>query len=94
MRDISELRTVFKEAIDEQLAPTEIDDLQVESDVDHDGDPILRLLIVFDMKDGLPDAEKVNSFNVRLFEILREDDDDRYPVMTFMSLEERDAESA
>ncbi len=50
--DIATLRAALMDDLARHLAPVPLVDLEVTPDLDHDGDPILRLRAVYDDREG------------------------------------------
>ena len=91
MRDIADIWNTVRHVIEERLAPTRIVDVETEDDVDHDGDEIVRVRIVFAANSGRPKAENVVGLTGLVREPLLESDINRFPILTFVSSEERDS---
>ena len=94
MQDINDIRDAIRHVIEERLAPTQIVDVETEEDVDHDGDEIVRVRIIFAAKSGRPKAEDVVGLTGLVREPLLDSHIDRFPILTFMTSEERDSATA
>lgn len=79
---------ILKKVAQKQLAPARIIDLESERAKDHDGDPILRIRVVYEAKDDRLEPKKVLGLFRCLRQPLREIDADLFPIFTFMSEEE------
>ena len=91
MQDVANVWNTIRHVIEERLAPTQIVDVEAEEDVDHDGDEIVRVRIIFAAESGRPKAEDVIGLTGLVREPLLESHIDRFPILTFMTSEERDA---
>lgn len=85
--------TIFR-IVSEELAPATIVDLEVSHDSDHDGDPILRIEIVFDTKNGRLDSDKILGLGRHLREPLLAQKETGFPIFSFMTPEERTGAAA
>ena len=94
MQDVANVWNTIRQVIEERLAPTQIVDVEIEEDVDHDGDEIVRVRIIFAAKSGRPKAEDVVGLTGLVREPLLDSHIDRFPVLTFMTSEERDSATA
>lgn len=94
MQDIDNIRDAIRNVIEERLAPTDIVDVEIEEDVDHDGDEIVRVRIVFAAQSGRPKAESVVGLTGLVRKPLLDIENDRFPILTFMTSEERDSATA
>ena len=94
MQDINDIRDAIRHVIEERLAPTQIVDVEIEEDVDHDGDEIVRVRIVFEDQNGRPKAESVVGLTGLVRKPLLDIENDRFPILTFMTSEERDSATA
>ena len=88
---------IVKQVVQKQLAPAKIVDLTVEKDEDADGDPILRIEVVFEAEGDRLDPEKVLGLGRHLHERLHQpsrttqalhSSADRFPIFSFMTSEE------
>ena len=68
-----------------QLAPARIVDLTAVEAEDADGDPILRIMVVFEAEDDRLDPKKVLGLVRHLREPLKELIADRFPILSFMT---------
>ena len=94
MQDVANVWNTIRQVIEERLAPTQIVDVEIEEDVDHDGDEIVRVQIIFAAKSGRPKAEDVVGLTGLVREPLLDSHIDRFPILTFMTSEERDSATA
>ena len=91
---MEELRDVVARVFREQFETAKLIDTIIEPDVDHDGDDILRIKYVFDVKNGDLDIAKVKSLIRHLREPLEALDEERFPVIRFLTTEEYLSEAA
>ena len=94
MQDVANLWNTIRHVIEKRLAPTQIVDVETEEDVDHDGDEIVRVRIIFAAESGRPKAEDVVGLTGLVREPLLQSHIDRFPILTFMTSEERDRATA
>ena len=86
---MKEIYKVVNRVVREQLAPTQIVNLTVNEAEDADGDPILRIEVVFDAARGRPDPKKVLGLIRHLRRpLLDEGGSERFPVFSFMTTDE------
>jgi hypothetical protein len=74
----------IKKVVATQLAPARIVDVSVKEDVDHDGDRILRISVVFEAEGDRLDPKKVVGLVRHLREPFEELHEDRFPLFSFM----------
>ena len=91
MQDVANVWNTIRHVIEERLAPTQIVDVETDEDVDHDGDEIVRVRIIFAAESGRPKAEDVVGLTGLVREPLLDSHIDRFSILTFMTSEERDA---
>ena len=94
MQDTVDLWSTIRHVIEERLAPMQVVDVETEEDVGHDGDEIVRIRVVFAADSGRPKAENVIGLTGLVRESLLDRDIDRFPILTFMTSEERDSDGA
>ena len=94
MQNAEEIRQTIRRVIENRLAPTQIVDVETEDDVDHDGDEIVRVRVIFAANSGLPKAENVIGLTGLVRKPLLDSRIDRFPILTFMTSEERNRDSA
>ena len=94
MQDTEEIWKTIRRVIEKRLAPTQIIDVETEDDVDHDGDEIVRVRIIFAANSGRPKAENVIGLTGLVRKPLLDSHIDRFPILTFMTSEERSRDSA
>ena len=85
MAEIDEIVKQVELVVEQQLAPAQIVDLSVKEAEDADGDPIFRISVVFNAKEGRLDPERVLGLIRHLRNKLGSD---RFPVLSFMTSEE------
>ena len=82
----------IRRIIAERLAPTQIVDVEFEDDVDHDGDDIVRIGVVFADNCERPRAEKVVGLTGLVRKLLSDGHNYRFPILTFMTSQERNSD--
>ena len=75
----------LREQIQAELQDLKIESFQVKSDLDHDGDPILRFEIVYDETRGEPRTKLVSSLTRHLRPWLDTRIPNTFPVFRFMA---------
>ena len=95
MRNIDE---IVKQVVETRLAPARVLNLSVREDVDSDGDPIFRIVVVFEAEGDRLDPDRVVGLTRHLRNRLDELGSDlgelvpeRFPMFTFMTAEEANA---
>lgn len=84
----------IKSVVEQQLAPAQVVDVSVREDVDHVGDEILRIEIVFEVEGDRLDPERVLGLARHLREPLEKLHEERFPVFSFMKPDELDGAAA
>ena len=82
----------IRRIIAERLAPTQIVDVEFEEDVDHDGDEIVRIGVVYADNCERPRAEKVVGLTGLVRKSLPDSHNHRFPILTFMTSQERSSD--
>ena len=77
-----------KRVVEQQLAPAQIVNLTVEEAEDADGDPILRIKVIFKVAENRLDPEKVLGLIRHVRKPLIELGTDHFPVFSFMTADE------
>ncbi len=80
-----DIQNVIENTIREQLSDAVIDRITVQEDIDHDGDEILRVLVIFDAEKGGHDSNKTVSMVRHVREKLHELKEDRFPIISYVS---------
>ena len=78
----------FKSIVENELKPAKIIRLKSEKAEDHDGDPIMRIKVVYDSDDNRLDPNKTLGLSRVLCNKYRKDFAKRYPVFYFLTKEE------
>ncbi|MDE2760138.1 MAG: hypothetical protein OXH90_07570 [Paracoccaceae bacterium] len=78
----------LKKIVQEQLEPATIVRLQSEKAEDHDGDPIMRIRVVYEAENNRLDPNKALGLSRILSEKLSKIFTERYPVFYFLTQEE------
>jgi len=85
--DAHELKALLQDVISDRLPGASITDVEVERDVDTDGDEVLEITVIFEASSDL-DAERVAGLVRHLRPRLREHGENGFPVMSFISQKE------
>ncbi|QBF29738.1 hypothetical protein [Thalassococcus sp. S3] len=91
---MNELRETIRNVFESHFEGVKLAEFEVREDLDHDGDPILRIKFVFETEDNRLDPKKVKSMIRHLREPLAEIGEDRFPITSYMTKEEFDGEAA
>ena len=91
---MSDLSQMIRNIASHQLAPAQIVDVRVEEDVDHDGDPILRITIIYDAAEENLDARRALGMARHLREPFEKRNIERFPVLRYLSKEDAAGEAA
>ncbi|MCY4309382.1 MAG: hypothetical protein OXC57_14090 [Rhodobacteraceae bacterium] len=85
----------LKTIVQKRLKLVKVVELESERVKDHDGDPILYIMVVYEAKNDRLDPKKVLGLTRSLRQPLREIDSELYPVFSFLTEEEfKNLESA
>ncbi len=82
---MTKIDKVLKRVVEEQLSPARIVRLSVEHAEEFDGDPILRISVVFKADDDRFDPEKVLGLKRHLRKSLEEVETDSFPILSYMT---------
>jgi len=88
------LRDAVKEVVSKQLEPARIERLDIQHDTDHDGDPILRISVVFDVDGDRLDPKSVRGLARHLREPLDRLKVEDFPTFSFATLKEYQSAAA
>ncbi|MCR9068136.1 MAG: hypothetical protein NXH79_04760 [Rhodobacteraceae bacterium] len=91
--DANIIETIRK-VVEAQLAPARVDRVDVAYDLDHDGDPLLRVRIVFEIDGDRLDPKAVRGLARHLREPLERIAVDDFPVFSFATVKEDRAAAA
>ena len=80
----------LKEFVQKELTPAEIVDLRTEETEDADGEPLLRIWVVYKAKNNLLDPEKTVRLSRSLRQSFAELCMSRFPLFSFIIPEEAD----
>ena len=80
----------LKKFVQKELAPAEIVDLRTEETEDADGEPLLRIWVVYKAKNNLLDPEKTVRLSRSLRQSFAELCASRFPLFSFIIPEEAD----
>lgn len=83
--NIDILRARIERMIRSELAGIEIDRVDVREDIDHDGDEILRVLVVFGGSQDDLDGRRTLHAITRVHETLLDEGEDRFPIFSYVS---------
>lgn len=78
----------LREQVKAEMADVQITDFRAKSDLDHDGDPILRLQIAYDEAGAAPRPEQVSALARHLRPWLDSRLPDTFPVFRFLTTRE------
>lgn len=84
-KKVEELRKKLESMIRKELAGIEIDRVDVREDVDHDGDEILRVLVVFGGSQDDLDGRRTLHAITRVHETLLDEGEVRFPIFSYVS---------
>lgn len=84
------LHELFSDIVKDRFPDATIDSVTVEADVDSDGDPILRVTVVFDSEIAGLEARRLASLTRHARPKLREHNDNRFPIFRFLSKRDND----
>jgi hypothetical protein len=84
----------IRDVLVRELDPARIERLDVVRDVDHDGDPVLRIKIVFEAKNDRLNPLAVKGLARHLREPLEALHVDAFPMFSFATVKEDQAEAA
>lgn len=88
MEDVQNVRKLIEPVIEKHIAPAAMVEMETEEDEDHDGDPVLRILVVFDATNGPPETKKLLHLTPTLKKLLLARQNEHFPILTYMSPEE------
>ena len=94
MADTKNIRELIEPVIKKHIAPAALVEMEIKEDVDHDGDPVLRILVVLDVAKGRPNRKQFLRLTPTLRNLLHARQNERFPILTYMSPEERNLEAA
>ncbi len=90
--DAHQIESIVSGPLRDQLASVDIVSLSVREDVDHDGDPILRIKVTFKDDGKQLQASKVKGLIRHLRTALALQNEARFPVLSFQVENEPDGE--
>jgi hypothetical protein len=82
------LLDAIKAVVEKELEPARIERVDVDHEIDHDGDPILRIQIVFEIEGDRLNPKSVRGLGRHLREPLEKLRVDDFPVFSFATLKE------
>lgn len=89
-----DLKDVIRKTVEAELAPARILDVRLHEDVDHDGDPIPRISVVFEAKDDRLNPRSMVGLARHLREPLERLQVDAFPVFRFLTARDAAGEAA
>ena len=92
--DAAAIRLALSEDLARHIAPVPLVGLEVSEDVDHDGEPVLRLRAVYDDHEATPSDDQVFVAHGVVATRLWGLGERRFPLLTFISLSDHRAEPA
>jgi hypothetical protein len=81
--DTDRLETTVRKTLSEELTTVSIADLVVSEDVDHDGDPILKIVVTVDVNGRNIEAAELKGLVRHLRSALAAAEEDRFPLLSF-----------
>lgn len=78
------LNSAIEKVVRTQFADAEINAVHVTEDLDYDGDPILRVVVVFETSVG-PDLVKASGLARHIWPAIENSNSDAFPVISFRS---------
>lgn len=88
MTDSRNVQKVVETVVKERFPDDVIRLVTAVKDVDSDGDPVLRVTVVFDSRHGLLDSDRMAGLVRHLRTRLAGADADLFPVVSYIALEE------
>lgn len=79
------VQDAIERVVRKQLSDAQIDSVTVRQDVDHDGDEILRVFVIFDARKGQLDPDKTVSMVRHVREELHKLEESRFPIISYVS---------
>lgn len=80
-----DLRDALREKVQAEMDDLRIEDFKVTADHDHDGDPILRVEIVYDDTAGAPQTARMTALTRRVRPLLQDEQFDAFPIFRFVA---------
>ena len=94
MASHNDLLATVQEIVEQQLHPARVERVDVEHDVDHDGDPILRIKIVFEIEGDRLNPRAVRGLARHLREPLQKLRVEEFPTFSFSTVKEDESAAA
>lgn len=85
-----DLQAIVSQLVRERFPDAAIDTVTVVADEDSDGDPILRVTVVFESEIADLEARQLASLTRHVRPKLREHNDHRFPIFRFLSKRDND----
>jgi hypothetical protein len=85
MTNEAHIRTAIREVLARQFAGVDIVSVNLAESLDHDGDEILRVEVVFRSVGDKLDPIKVKGLVRHLRSVLADQHEDRFPVITYLT---------
>ena len=82
---MSALDQLVASVVKERLGEAKIESIRVEEDVDHAGEPILRITVVFDSSAGELDTDRLVGITRHMRSRLDKKHTDAFPMFRFIS---------
>lgn len=79
------IKTVIENVVRERFAGSAIEDVRIFEDVDFEGQPVLRVTVIFEPKRGKLDAEKTSGITRHIRHKLLEMNEEKFPFFRFVS---------
>ena len=84
------LEDIITEIVKERFSDAVINSIEVQADQDSDGDPILRVTVVFDSEISTLEARKLSGLTRHVRPKIMSREDAAFPVFRFVSKREND----
>lgn len=95
MNDVTQAVTdEVRRVIQDELRDARLVDVSITDEIDHDGDPFLRVEVVFDSENTPLDPQKVKGLGRHLREPMRRLNERRFLVFSFKTAAEQAGEAA
>lgn len=94
MAETRNIRELIEPVIRKHIAPAALVEMEIKEDVDHDGDPVLRILVALNAAKGRPNRKRNLRLTPTLRNLLHARQNERFPILTYMSPEEPKLEAA
>lgn len=83
-----DLQTIVSETLKRRLRGVTILATEIADELDHDGDPILRVTVTFEADEDQLNAQRLKGLTRHLRSALEGVQEDRFPVVNFQTVKE------